>query len=139
MFDARKAIGDYLKITRELKGITPETIHIMTDIPVREYLQYEEGKIPIDKDTLKLLSRAMPIPRRYKQLADDPKKSTFANRLIQLRIANKRSQTETAELLGIAQTTYAGYETGKHEPDINMLIKIAQLYNVSVDYVIGRF
>lgn len=139
MFNARKAIGDYLKITRELKGITPETIHIMTDIPVREYLQYEEGKIPIEKDTLKLLSRAMPIPRRYKQLADDHKKSTFANRLIQLRIANERSQTETAELLGIAQTTYAGYETGKHEPDINMLIKIAQLYNVSVDYVIGRF
>lgn len=139
MENARKIIGEYLKGQRLTKGIDLGTIHIATDIPEREYLQYEEGKLPIDKDTIKNLSKVMKIPRAIKQLADDPKKSTMANRITQLRIANKRSQTETSELLGIAQTTYAGYETGKHEPNVEMLIKIAILYNVSVDYVIGRY
>ena len=139
MLDSRQIIGNYLKFIRTEKGIEPEDIHKFTDIPPKEYLQYEEGKLPIDKDTLKNLSRILPIPRKYKQLADDPKKSTFANRLVQLRITNERSQAETAKLLEIAQTTYAGYETGKHEPDIKTLIKIADIYNVSLDYIIGRY
>ena len=139
MLDNRQTIGNYLKFIRAEKGVSPERIQLQTDIPPKEYLQYEEGKLPIDKDTLKLLSRVFPIPRKYKQLADDPKKSTFANRITQLRISNDRSQAETANLLEIAQTTYAGYETGKHEPDMKMLIKIANLYNVSIDYVVGRY
>lgn len=139
MENARKIIGEYLKQERLNKNISLGTIHMATDIPEREYLQYEDGKLSIDKQTLKLLSRVMKIPRNVKQLADDPKKSTMANRITQLRIANERSQAQTSELLGIAQTTYAGYETGKHEPNVEMLIKIAILYNVSVDYVIGRY
>lgn len=137
--DAKKEIGNYLKTTREENNIDLNYIKLKTDIPAKEMLQYEEGKLPITKHTLKILSRVMPIPRKYKQLAIDDKKSNFANHITQLRVINNRSQTETAELLGIAQTTYAGYETGKYEPNIDMLMKIADLYNVSVDYIIGRY
>ena len=139
MNNPKKIIGNYLKTTREKNNISFEKIQLLTDIPIREYKKYEDGKLPIDKQTLKDLSKAMPIPTKYKKLADDPKKSTLANRITQLRITNNKTQEETAKKLEIAQTTYAGYETGRHEPDVKMLLKIAELYSVSVDYVIGRF
>lgn len=139
MDESRKIIGEFLRLEREKRNISVGEVHLRTDIPPKEYLQYEEGKLPIDKKTLKLLSRLFLIPRKYKQLADDPKKSTMANRITQLRVVNGRTQAETAELLEIAQTTYAGYETGKHQPDIDILVKLANLYKVSLDYVVGRY
>jgi transcriptional regulator with XRE-family HTH domain len=55
-----------------------------------------------------------------------------------LRKEKKLSQTEISKIIGIAQTTYAGYENNKHEPDLRTLKKIADYYRVSVDYLIGR-
>jgi transcriptional regulator with XRE-family HTH domain len=66
-------------------------------------------------------------------------KETIAQRLKDLRNANKFTQQYISEKLGIAQTTYAGYETGKHEPNADALKKLAELYKTSVDYIIGRY
>ena len=59
-------------------------------------------------------------------------------RLKMIRGEANMKQKEFAELLGIATTTYSGYESGKHEPNIDFLIKIADMYNLSLDYVVGR-
>lgn len=63
----------------------------------------------------------------------------IAIRLKELRNSNKLTQQEVSEKLDIAQTTYAGYETGKHEPSADTLRKLAELYKTSVDYIIGRY
>lgn len=60
-------------------------------------------------------------------------------RLKELRIKNKFSQREISEKLNIAQTTYAGYETGNHEPNLKTLKALADLYGVSLDYLTGRY
>ncbi len=54
-------------------------------------------------------------------------------RLKELR-ANK-TQTEISQILNIPQTTYSNYENNKAEPNIEMLCKIADYYNVSLDYL----
>ena len=64
---------------------------------------------------------------------------TIAIKLKELRAANKLTQKNVSEKLNIAQTTYAGYETGKHEPNAETLLKLADLYKTSVDYIIGRY
>ena len=48
------------------------------------------------------------------------------------------TQLEMARLLGINDVTLSGYELGKHNPKTDTLIKIAQLCNVTVDYLLGR-
>lgn len=48
------------------------------------------------------------------------------------------TQKELAQKLNIATNTYGGYELGTSEPTIETLIKLADYYNVSVDYLIGR-
>ncbi|WP_089610064.1 LexA family protein [Dehalobacterium formicoaceticum] len=48
------------------------------------------------------------------------------------------SQKELSGMLNIAQNTLSQYETGTREPDNKILIKIADFFNVSTDYLLGR-
>ncbi|MGG2092452.1 helix-turn-helix domain-containing protein [Bacillus sp. S13(2024)] len=59
-------------------------------------------------------------------------------RLSELRKNRKWSLQDTADRLGIAKSTYAGYENGYRLPSLQSLSKIADLFNTSVDYIIGR-
>lgn len=58
--------------------------------------------------------------------------------LKELRETSKESMSKTADALGIPKGTYASYEYGKREPNIEMISKIAEHFNVSTDYILGR-
>ncbi|WP_100373109.1 helix-turn-helix domain-containing protein [Bacillus sp. FJAT-45037] len=59
-------------------------------------------------------------------------------RLKKLRNELKLTQTQLAEKLDITRGTYAHYEIGKRQPDYETLQKIADFFEVSVDYLLGR-
>lgn len=48
------------------------------------------------------------------------------------------TQIQAAEKLGISDGTYKNYEQGKREPNNDILINIANLFNVTTDYLLGR-
>ena len=48
------------------------------------------------------------------------------------------SQKEVAKALNIPTTTYGGYENSKREPNSEMLISLADFFNCSIDYLLGR-
>lgn len=58
-------------------------------------------------------------------------------RLSVLRKERKWSLQETADKLGIAKSTYAGYESGYREPSLHSLLQIARLFDTTVDYLLG--
>lgn len=58
-------------------------------------------------------------------------------RIRELRTDNDLSQEQIANYLGIKQTVYSRYETGKNDMKIEYLIKLAKYYGVSADYIIG--
>lgn len=62
----------------------------------------------------------------------------FAQRVKLLRKEHKKTQAEMAEYLGIGLRGYQYYEGAKHYPDVPGLIKMADLFNVSTDYLLGR-
>ena len=47
-------------------------------------------------------------------------------------------QEDIARYLNVKQATYSGYESGKYEPTIETLCKLADYYKVSIDFLIGR-
>ena len=55
-----------------------------------------------------------------------------------LRIDGGYSQTEIAKLLNIRQNTYSQYEIGVLNYPVDTLVKLADFYGVSVDYLLGR-
>ncbi|WP_368488300.1 helix-turn-helix domain-containing protein [Clostridium sp. BJN0013] len=62
----------------------------------------------------------------------------LSDRLKKLRNENNLLQKEIAEKLKITTSAYGFYEQGKRTPDTETLNKIAEFYNVSIDYLLGR-
>lgn len=59
-------------------------------------------------------------------------------KLIELRKTKKLTQTEIAKHLNLTQSTYQHYENERAEPNIKTLCRLADLYNVSLDYLVDR-
>lgn len=62
------------------------------------------------------------------------------NRIKYLRNAQtpKMSQEKLGQLVGVGRTTVAMWEGGRSEPDNTTLIKLAEIFDVSADYLLGR-
>ncbi len=57
--------------------------------------------------------------------------------LKRLRKARGMSQEQAAKALGLSRTTYTKYENGVHDPSVETLLKMSELFEVSVDMVVG--
>ena len=60
----------------------------------------------------------------------------IARRLSELRKDKGITQNELAEMLGVSRTTVANYETGNRTPEYDTLARLADIYQVSCDYII---
>ncbi len=59
-------------------------------------------------------------------------------RIRDLREDRDLTQKAVAEMLGMSQTGYSKYETGENDIPTAVLIKLADFYKTSVDYLLGR-
>ena len=64
--------------------------------------------------------------------------ATFGERLAELRKEKQLSQADFAGLFKLGQSTIGMYETNKREPDSTTIVKFADFFGVTVDYLIGR-
>lgn len=62
----------------------------------------------------------------------------FDKRLKLLRNEKDLKQSELADILGVSNSTIGMYEQGRRYPDLDTLQKIADYFDVSVDYLLGR-
>ncbi len=63
--------------------------------------------------------------------------NNFGERLKALRINKKYTQTQVAKKLNKTKSTISNYENGQKFPSLQTLIELAELFNVSLDYLIG--
>ena len=59
-------------------------------------------------------------------------------RIQDLRIDSDLSQKKIGEILHISQRSYSNYETGSRNIPIEMLIRLADYYDTTIDYLVGR-
>ena len=62
----------------------------------------------------------------------------FGRKLKELRLERKINQSELGEIIGISPSTVGMYERDQRFPDKDILSKIADYFEVSVDYLLGR-
>lgn len=62
----------------------------------------------------------------------------FLSRLKSLRLEIKVTQKALAEYLGVSERAYQHYELGSREPNIKTLKALADYFDVSLDYLVGR-
>ncbi len=65
--------------------------------------------------------------------------ATLQTELKRYREKNNYSQEELANKINITQQAYSNYENGNRLPSIEILIKIADLYDISLDILTGRY
>lgn len=63
--------------------------------------------------------------------------ASYYPRLRDLREDADLTQDALVRILNMPKTTYTNYEQGKREPPFSLIIRLAELYNVSIDYIAG--
>ena len=58
--------------------------------------------------------------------------------LKEIRIKRNLTQQQVAEHIGCSAVAYSRYENGTRQPSIEALLRLADLFNVTVDYLLGR-
>lgn len=66
-------------------------------------------------------------------------KTTLHLVLKELREKNGKTQEETAKDLNISQRAYSYYERGERLPDIEVIMDMAEYYNIPIDLLVGRY
>lgn len=61
----------------------------------------------------------------------------FQDKIKELRTTKRMTQQQVADILGITRPAYTAYESGKRQPDFDTLQKLAEIYEVSTDYLLG--
>ncbi len=71
----------------------------------------------------------------------NPKERTklIGKKIAELRKSLRLTQKEVSECIEIPQQTYAGYESGNHEPPVEVLVRIAFLYRTSIDNIVCMY
>lgn len=62
----------------------------------------------------------------------------FSDRLTSIRKKREYTQQRVADYLGITRPAYTAYERGTRQPDFNTLIRLADFFEVSTDYLLGK-
>lgn len=63
---------------------------------------------------------------------------SFSERLVELRKAKGLTQRQVWESVGLSPLGYQRYEYGEREPAYQKLLSLADYFNVSLDYLVGR-
>ncbi len=72
------------------------------------------------------------------QFTVQERKSMVAEMIKELRKDKGYKQREAAEILGISPQTYNGYETGRNEPPVEILVRLSFLFNMPIDVLVQR-
>ena len=62
----------------------------------------------------------------------------FGERLRELRLDRKMTQVEVGKILNVSGNTIYSWETDKQEPSMSTLLKLCDIFNVSLDYLFGK-
>lgn len=69
---------------------------------------------------------------------DKARREIIGERLAYLREQAELSQKDVCEIIGVAPTTYSGYEVGQHEPTAETICRIAELYKIAPEFILGK-
>ncbi len=64
--------------------------------------------------------------------------SSFSSRLRQLRVRRGLRQEQVANLIGVNKSAISSYENAMRQPSYEILIRLANLYRVTTDYLLGQ-
>lgn len=155
-----------LKVLRKGYHLTQKELGSKFSLSGNTIGQYENGEREPDLSTLKKMAKYFNVTVDYlignddastqsrgnSDLVNTPAQREFIekmlensdhrqgklNNLKELRYLKGWSQAQAAEKIGVAQQTYANYENAYRHASYETLLKLAEMYDVTVDYLLGK-
>lgn len=129
-----------LRAIRKLRGFNQRQLAEELGVTQATLSGWETGKYEPDITSLKKISVILSVSLDSLILDEniDSKIYPALTNLKAIRESKGLTQKEVADDLEIGTSTLSQYETGKREPDNSTLVKIADYFNCSVDYLLGR-
>lgn len=131
-------LNEFIAFERVKKGISTKQVASRINYLEEEYIKMEKAEIPIKKEVLNEIINFLKLPKKIKKLAYDSNKPMYAKRLAELRFESGLTMEQESVVLGLNIKTYSNYENGTREIPFEILIRIADAYNISLDYLLGR-
>jgi transcriptional regulator with XRE-family HTH domain len=132
-----------LRFLRTQKGLKQKDVAEILKMPPNTYNGYETGKRMPNIELLKELSSLFEVSVDY--LINNPnireykmETMNFGLKLKNLRENKNMTQEELGELLKVSKASISKYENNTHEPNISTMNFIADFFNVTTDYLLGR-
>lgn len=142
-----------LKVLRKKKGLTQKEVARLLGTVQGVYSKWERGVYEPNYENLSMLACIFDVSidfllSDYIEFSKDKYlrmqesyliiSNVFPQRLKEIRIKRGLTQTELGEKVGVKQSTFTNWENGKREPNFEIVIKLADLLEVSVDWLFGR-
>ncbi|WP_432408858.1 helix-turn-helix domain-containing protein [Wukongibacter sp. M2B1] len=130
--------GDKLKRLREEKGLTQAELGEMFSVSEAAIYFCESNKRPPTYQLLNKFARYFNVTPQYLLGYDNIDKAILGNRLKELREKFFLTQHDFGGIINIPQNTISNYEKGKSFPNIETIYLIADYFDISIDYLVGR-
>lgn len=142
-----------LKMLRKKQGFTQKEVARLLGTVQGVYSKWERGVYEPNYENLSMLACIFDVSidfllSDYIEFSKDKYlrmqesyliiSNVFPQRLKEIRIKRGLTQTELGEKVGVKQSTFTNWENGKREPNFEIVIKLADLLEVSVDWLFGR-
>lgn len=143
-----------LKMLRKKEGFTQQEVADFFGIQQAVYQKWESGNRKPSYENLSMLACIFDVSidfllgdyleisketfLKLKKEKEEEKKNLFSVRLKELRLQHGISQEELAEQIGIKRNSYSDWENGKCKPSYEKLEKIADFFEISLDWLFGR-
>lgn len=144
-----KNMKNRLKELREENGMKQSELGKLLNVQDAAISKYESGDIPLTGEKIIQLAEYFGVTTDYllglegrdsmeiKEKSNEIVHRTGQN-IKNLRERKGLTQQELAVRVDVAQATVANWESGRREPDINILIRIAKLFNVTLDELVMK-
>lgn len=130
--------GEILKKLREEKGLSQAELGEIFSVSEAAIYFYEINKRPATYQLINRLARYFDVTPEYLLGYDDIDKTIFASRLKDLREKYFLTQNDLGGIINVPYYTIAKYEKAKKFPTLEGLYLIADYFDISIDYLLGR-
>lgn len=141
----KKVFGERLSCLRTAVGASQQALGAEISVGKSAVSMMESGQRAASPEILMALASYFKVTVDYllgaTDIPDIPETHVypqFPDRLKQLRLAKRLNIFDMAELLGTTERNYAGYEEGEMMPKLTVLCALADYFDVSLDYLVGR-